>query len=378
MSRILKRPMFRSGGSTNEGIMHGLVDRKGYADGTEAEKYRDEYMKMLAEVQPAKPRFNMGEMGLNLISGEYAGDGLLQNIAGSARGPYTAFTKADDARGGLDYQKRMTATTMGIKRAEDEAAIRAKALSKDTRTTLMKNLEAAGFVRGTPEYEEALKLRTLGEGQAGFSSFGKQANIDNAIIAGNYGLEGIDLLTTIASIGAESPTTFGIAGKIKGFGKNLATEVEGAYSGSVQKAANLGGIDSEAYEFLGDQNFAGIQPLENALAIHIARNRNKSGRLLKAMIEDAKEDAKLQGLGGSELVKQRLPFIFKEFLDTTINQYEAAGKTETEIAAIINPKIKEFNAAMARLSGIDVTSTENKTSVDGGLKKGEDGVWRFE
>ena len=27
MSRILKRPMFRSGGSTNEGIMHGLVDR---------------------------------------------------------------------------------------------------------------------------------------------------------------------------------------------------------------------------------------------------------------------------------------------------------------------------------------------------------------
>ena len=127
MSRILKRPMFRSGGSTNEGIMHGLVDRKGYANGTEAERYRDEYMKMLAEVQPAKPRFNMGEVGLNLISGEYAGDGLLQNIAGSARGPYTAFTKADDARGGLDYQKNLMATKMGITRAEAEAAIRAKA-----------------------------------------------------------------------------------------------------------------------------------------------------------------------------------------------------------------------------------------------------------
>ena len=34
MSRILKRPMFRSGGSSNEGIMHGLVDRKGYAEDT--------------------------------------------------------------------------------------------------------------------------------------------------------------------------------------------------------------------------------------------------------------------------------------------------------------------------------------------------------
>ena len=127
MSRILKRPMFRSGGSSNEGIMHGLVNRQGYANGTEAEKYRDEYMKMLAEVQPAKPKFNMGEMGLNLISGEYAGDGLLQNIAGSARDPYTAFTKADDARGGLDYQKKMTATTMGIKRAEAEELARRKA-----------------------------------------------------------------------------------------------------------------------------------------------------------------------------------------------------------------------------------------------------------
>ena len=28
---ILKRPMFRKGGSTNEGIMHGL-ERRGYAD----------------------------------------------------------------------------------------------------------------------------------------------------------------------------------------------------------------------------------------------------------------------------------------------------------------------------------------------------------
>ena len=127
MSRILKRPMFRTGGSTNEGIMHGLVNRQGYANGTEAEKYRDEYMKMLAEVQPAKPKFNMGEMGLNLISGEYAGDGFLQNVAGSARDPYAAFTAADDARGGLDYQKKMTATTMGIKRAEAEELARRKA-----------------------------------------------------------------------------------------------------------------------------------------------------------------------------------------------------------------------------------------------------------
>ena len=32
MSRILKRPMFRRGGSSNEGIMTGLVDRTKHAD----------------------------------------------------------------------------------------------------------------------------------------------------------------------------------------------------------------------------------------------------------------------------------------------------------------------------------------------------------
>ena len=127
MSRILKRPMFKTGGSTNSGIMHGLVDRKGYSNGTEAEKYRDEYMKMLAEVQPAKPRFPLGQIGLNLASGQYAGDGLLSNIAGSAMDPYREWTKADDARRGLDYQKKLMATKMGISRAEAEELARRKA-----------------------------------------------------------------------------------------------------------------------------------------------------------------------------------------------------------------------------------------------------------
>ena len=38
MSRILKRPMFRIGGTPNQGVMHGLVDRKGYATGTSKEE----------------------------------------------------------------------------------------------------------------------------------------------------------------------------------------------------------------------------------------------------------------------------------------------------------------------------------------------------
>ena len=128
MSRILKRPMFKLGGSSNEGIMHGLVDRKGYREGpTQSEIYAKEYEDIFSKIQPPKPRFDMGQMGLNLVSGEYAGEGLLQNIAGSAKGPYSQWTKADDARGNIDYQTKMLATKMGISRAEAEAIAKEKA-----------------------------------------------------------------------------------------------------------------------------------------------------------------------------------------------------------------------------------------------------------
>jgi len=130
MSRILKRPMFRSGGSTNEGIMHGLVDRKGYAEGpTQSEIYAKEFYDQISRIQPPKPRFNIGQMGLNLASGEYAGDGLVQNIVRSAKGPYAAFTKEDDARGNLDYQTQVAAAKYGISKADAEALVKAKALT---------------------------------------------------------------------------------------------------------------------------------------------------------------------------------------------------------------------------------------------------------
>ena len=49
MSRILKRPMFRTGGTPNQGIMHGLVNRRGYNTGSKAEQYADEYYSMLSK-----------------------------------------------------------------------------------------------------------------------------------------------------------------------------------------------------------------------------------------------------------------------------------------------------------------------------------------
>jgi hypothetical protein len=159
MPRILKRPMFRSGGSTNEGIMHGLVDRKGYEHGSEAEKYRDEYKKIFSKITPPKPKFNMGQMGFNLASGEYAGDGLIQNIVKSARDPYTTFTKADDARGNIDYQIEMLATKMGISRAEAEQLAKIKSQKKST------------FAAQTPEAQVAALSKQLADINSGNPAF---------------------------------------------------------------------------------------------------------------------------------------------------------------------------------------------------------------
>ena len=69
MARTLKRPMFRRGGTVNDGIMTGLTDRKQYAEGpTQAEIYQKQYEDMLSKIQPTKPKFNLGQLGLNLIS----------------------------------------------------------------------------------------------------------------------------------------------------------------------------------------------------------------------------------------------------------------------------------------------------------------------
>ena len=43
MAKILSRPMFRKGGSANNGIMDGLVDRKGYDQGTTWEETLEKY-----------------------------------------------------------------------------------------------------------------------------------------------------------------------------------------------------------------------------------------------------------------------------------------------------------------------------------------------
>ena len=98
MSRILRRPMFKMGGSTNSGIMTGLVDRKGYAEDTgiksrvvakSARDYISEFNPLLQEFTP-KTQLPLGAVGAALVSGTPIKDALISG--------YQDFTTRDDAR----------------------------------------------------------------------------------------------------------------------------------------------------------------------------------------------------------------------------------------------------------------------------------------
>jgi hypothetical protein len=129
MSRILKRPMFRIGGSANDGVMSMAAPRRNYQEGSPREervtRSAEEYARLLEKFAGPGPSTSsdLGDLlisgGLNLMSGRGAGRGNLGAIAESYREPYQAFSKARANEEALKRQLRMSAATQAI--SSDEA-----------------------------------------------------------------------------------------------------------------------------------------------------------------------------------------------------------------------------------------------------------------
>ena len=92
MSRILKRPMFRKGGSTSKGIMTGLVDRKKYANGIDKEELAKNVgvLEEVLEQYTPKTRVPYGAFGLDIATGT--------PVLEAFKKRYGQFTTADDKR----------------------------------------------------------------------------------------------------------------------------------------------------------------------------------------------------------------------------------------------------------------------------------------
>jgi len=107
MSRVLKRPMFKMGGSTSAGITSGL-SRRGYHAGervTGADK--------LAEWGPAPRSSNvydfLTEWGLNMASSPPMGN-IFSTAAGTAKEPYSRFMKGKSEADKLNYAMKIQAS----------------------------------------------------------------------------------------------------------------------------------------------------------------------------------------------------------------------------------------------------------------------------
>ena len=111
MSRTLRRPMFRRGGSANDGIMSGLEDREQLSRGSpaavgqSARDYIEQFEPLLREFTP-KTRLPLGAVGAALVGGTPIKEAL---AAG-----YGQFVKRDDAR---EAAIRKGAVSMGLGQA---------------------------------------------------------------------------------------------------------------------------------------------------------------------------------------------------------------------------------------------------------------------
>ena len=114
MSRILKRPMFRKGGSTSKGIMTGLVDRKQYAKGIDKEelKSNQELFQSILEEATPRTRVPYGAFGLDIATGT--------PVLEAFKKRYGQFTTADDKR---EAAIKGGAAKLGIAKALEKGKI---------------------------------------------------------------------------------------------------------------------------------------------------------------------------------------------------------------------------------------------------------------
>ena len=155
MSRILKRPMFRRGGSTNTGIMSGLVDRKNYKFGSMTEDEIRSNVELLRGLQEQfaplpKTRLPLGEVGLALASGAPIIDALGVG--------YKKFVSEDDKRRALAAKRDQAAVSTVLGQAMKEKKTKTPTLKQVRNTS---NQELYGIKPGETGFVTAAQILSV-------------------------------------------------------------------------------------------------------------------------------------------------------------------------------------------------------------------------
>jgi hypothetical protein len=172
MSRILKRPMFRIGGSANEGIVSMTQPRKNYQEGSDYQKRIDE-LRPIFQAAAGQGRSRDDRLsdllisgGLNLMSARPSGN-IFSTAAGAFKEPTSQYLKAKETEDAFQRQLNLAAATQGISSVEAERLQRMKlqaALAEDQQKLEIdkRKLAATTDAGSYPIYDVLEKFRKQG------------------------------------------------------------------------------------------------------------------------------------------------------------------------------------------------------------------------
>jgi len=116
MTRVLRRPMFRLGGNTDQGIMSGVAPRQGYDNGELVRKAQEDkaLMQKLVGQRPDRSLSDfMIDWGLGMVSGTPRGN-VLTTAAEQAKEPFQRYQTAKAQRSAFDQQIGLSAAQSAI------------------------------------------------------------------------------------------------------------------------------------------------------------------------------------------------------------------------------------------------------------------------
>lgn len=131
MSRILKRPMFRIGGSANEGIVSMAQPRKNYQEGSDYQKRIEELRPILQQAagmgRSERDRFlDMLLQGSIRLASEKPAGNIFSTAARAFQQPVDQYLKSGADEEAFQRQINLTAATQGISSVEAERLQRMK------------------------------------------------------------------------------------------------------------------------------------------------------------------------------------------------------------------------------------------------------------
>ena len=273
-----------------------------------------------------------------------------------------SFSKFDTKDDRLPIQKLAEEYDPG--KGELYTAIIKNKIDKETLSPTLILLKEAGIDKNDPRYKEAIlsSIAKTPEGFAAASPLASKGKIDNAVIGGNYSVKGLDKLSKFAELTTQSPEIFGTTGRVLKFGSNALKEFNSVFGTEENELIK---IDDNVKSLLKNKDFSSIDQLQNSLSINIARVRNPSGKLMKDMIDDAKDDTNFTGLGGVKVVREKLLPLYDELEADARRNFELAGYDEQTINNILEPKRNMF---LQKIGAITQPQ----------LILGEDGVYRVQ